>query len=134
VSVTPVARDDDSAEFFDAAARGELLILHCPACGSDNPPQASTCVRCAGPELAPTTAEGSGRLVSWTLVPSRSGDAAQPPTIVGLVELTEGPWLIGNVSEVDPAALEVGYPVGVAFERPTPESEVVPYFVARRSR
>lgn len=133
MTVTPVARDDDSAHFFDAAAHGELLILRCADCDAYSPPSASTCVQCGSLDLAGTAAQGSGRLVSWTIVPPRPPDSTQDPTVVGLVELAEGPWLIGNVSGADPAELEVGFPVRVAFERPSAESEVVPHFLPQNA-
>lgn len=134
MTVTPVARDDDSARFFDAAARGELLVLRCADCDSYSAPSANTCVQCGSLDLAGTAARGSGRLVSWTIVPPRSPDSPQvPPTVVGLIELAEGPWLVGNVSGADPTELEVGLPVRVAFERPSAESEVVPYFLPQNA-
>jgi uncharacterized OB-fold protein len=91
-----VARDEASAEFFAAAARGELLMQRCPASGDVLGPQARTCPSCGSADLDPVVVSGRGTLVSWAVVhqapvPSL---AAPVPYLTAVVELTEGPWLL----------------------------------------
>lgn len=91
-----VARDDASAAFFDAAARGELLVQQCASCATVLPPEARTCFACGSDSLGPTVASGLGTLVSWVIVrqapiPALGGAV---PYASALVELDEGPWLL----------------------------------------
>lgn len=102
----PIERDTKSAPFFDAAARGELLIKRCQHCAQALPPEAVVCTTCAHTDLAWTAAAGTGTLVSWTVVhraPNRAYAELVPYT-VGIVELAEGPWLHGRVLTDTPAA------------------------------
>ena len=84
-------RDDDSVEFFDGTARGELMIKQCEACGHYLRPDAMACSKCHGSELSWTKSSGRGSLVSWIVVHGPTS------AVVGLVELDEGPWLHGRL-------------------------------------
>ena len=92
-------RDSKSAEFFDAAARNELVIKRCHDCGQALPPEEAVCTTCSHTELAWAPAAGTGTLVTWTVV-HRAPNAAYAdvvPYTVGVVELTEGPWLYARI-------------------------------------
>ena len=117
-------RDDESAAFFDGTARGELMIKRCDACGHHVRPVALVCTRCHGRELTWVPASGDGTLVSWVVVHGRDG-----PTVVGIVELDEGPWLDARLVDVDAAGLGVGEPLAVVFV--DAGEEKVPAFTAR---
>ena len=41
----------------------------------------------------------------------------EPPFVVALVELEEGVRMLGNLVDVDPAAVSIGLPVEVVFDR-----------------
>jgi uncharacterized protein len=93
-------RDSKSAEFFDAAARNELVIKRCDRCGQALPPEAAVCTTCGQTELTWTAAAGTGTLVTWTVV-HRAPNAAFAdlvPYTVGVVELAEGPWLYARIA------------------------------------
>ncbi len=105
-----VVRDDDSAEFFEGTARGDLVIKQCDACGHYLRPDAIACSKCHGAALSWAESSGRGSLVSWIVV--HGNDRA----VVGLVELEEGPWLHGRLVDVDTSALSVGDAVEVDFE------------------
>ena len=114
-----VARDSGSAAFFDAAARGELLVQRCSTCGTVLPPEARTCLSCGGVELEPAVVSGLGRLVTWVVVtqapvPVLSGAV---PYVTAVVELDEGPWLMVRLIDADPAGLAVDDRVRVDFVR-----------------
>jgi uncharacterized OB-fold protein len=119
--VVDVVRDDASAEFFDGAARGDLMIKRCDACGHHLRPDSVACSQCRGSQLSWTESSGRGSLVSWIVV-----HADEAATTVGLVELEEGPWLHGRLVDIDGAALSVGQAVEVEFEPAGPES--IPVF------
>ncbi|WP_039939753.1 Zn-ribbon domain-containing OB-fold protein [Streptomyces himastatinicus] len=125
MSVSPLTRDEHSAEFFDAAARGVLLLRWSTECGGYLPPAAVICP-CA--PLAPLEwreASGLGEVVTWTVIPVRGTDAV-PPTVVAYVELAEGPWITVRVRGIDPAKLRAGHPVRIGFETPEGGGETIP--------
>jgi uncharacterized OB-fold protein len=119
-------RDSKSAEFFDAAARNELMIKQCEDCEEALPPEAAVCTTCGTTSLTWIAAVGTGTLVTWTVVhrAPNAGYADLVPYPVGVVELTEGPWLYARVD----GELAVGRPLRVEFVHPT-EAESYPMFV-----
>jgi uncharacterized OB-fold protein len=119
--VADVIRDDDSAEFFDGTARGELMIKRCDTCGHHLRPDSIACSICHGDALSWTDACGRGSVVSWIVV-----HGSESETTVGLVELDEGPWLHARLVGVDTKTLSVGDAVEVDFE--PAGAEAVPVF------
>jgi uncharacterized protein len=110
--VADVLRDEQSAEFFDGTARGELMVKRCETCGHRLRPDAISCSKCHGVDLTWVRATGRGSLVSWIVV---HGSEREPP-VVGLVELDEGPWLHARLVDVDRSSLSVGDLLQVDFE------------------
>lgn len=124
-----VARDDDTAEFLDGAARGEFLIQRCAACGAYSAPQARQCHACRATELSWVAADGAARLVSWAIAHGRpAADGSVATTVLAIAELAEGPWWWSQIAGVaDPAQLTEGQPLRIGFERPD-GSEPIPVF------
>jgi uncharacterized protein len=124
-----VARDDDTAEFLDGAARGEFLIQRCAACGAHSAPQARQCRACRATELCWVPAAGTARLVSWAITHARpAADGSVATTVVAIAELAEGPWWWSQIVDVaDPGRLSEGQPLRIGFERPD-GSEPIPVF------
>ncbi len=121
MSAYRVERDDASARFFDATARGVLLLRRCPGCGAVYAPNRQRCWDRDDLEWA--EASGRGVLVTWAvdhtdpLDPSLAGPDGHT-SVFGFVELAEGPWLQVPIVDADPAALRAGLPVVVGFLRP----------------
>ncbi len=127
MSLASVVRDDFSAPFFDAAARGVLLLRYSPSSREWSEPSAVRCAVTQADDLEWREASGVGSLVSWTITPGRSRDGVTTPdAVIGIVETAEGAWLSLWLPEVDPAALAVGAPVRIGFDRPAEESEFLP--------
>jgi uncharacterized protein len=128
-TLPPVTRDEASAHFFDATAEGRLLLRSCTDCQHIRGPEVPMCTECLSENFEWIDAAGTGHLESWVVVHSRAGaDGVVPtPRIIATVELTEGPWMIGVLTDSDPATITGSLPVVVAFERP-PESESIPVF------
>jgi hypothetical protein len=126
---TALVRDAASAPFFDAAAEGRLLIRRCAACGHWIAPyqrmgaSLERCPACTSDRLEWAEAAGTGSLVTWTVVHDRAGGSERT---VGVVELTEGPWLTSRL-DADPAGLAAGTGLVVGFDRPG-GGEPVPVF------
>jgi uncharacterized OB-fold protein len=104
-----------------------LLIKSCDHCGQALPPNAVVCTTCGRIELSTAPAAGTATLVSWTVeyrAPNFDCVALVPYTI-GLVELTEGPWLYSRIL----GAPSAGMALRAEFVH-TDEGECYPIFVA----
>jgi uncharacterized protein len=112
-----VERDEASAEFFAAAARGELLVQACARSGDVLGPEARTCPSCGSTDLAPAAASGRGTVISWAVVHQAPVPqlAAAVPYVTAVVELAEGPWLMARLVDCDGIELRVGTPVAACF-------------------
>jgi uncharacterized protein len=104
--------------FFDAAARGELVVPRCVACGRYTEPGADVCPVC-GEALIWAAASGDGVVFSYAVVhqvfdPALAGDV---PYVIALVDLAEGPRLVTRLVGLDTARPSVGAPVRVTFAR-----------------
>jgi len=119
----------ESAPFWEGALAGELRIPRCPETGRlFFPPREASPF---APHRAPEWAVVSGRGRIWSFVvphpPLLPAFAALAPYNVVAVALDEASEvrLVGNlvarpggpIGEVDPATIEIGAPVRVAFER-----------------
>lgn len=109
--------------FFAAAARHELAIPRCEACGRLNwtPPEA--CRACACERLTWSVVSGRARLFSWARVERAWVKAYRPiaPYTTGIVTLEEDPALrlVTLVVEAEPEALRAELPMQAVF-RPLP--------------
>jgi uncharacterized OB-fold protein len=124
----PVERDAASAGFFDAAARGELLLRRAPD-GQVFGPQDDVDARLGADDLEPLVASGDATLVSWAVVHQAPLPwlAGAVPYVCAVVELAEGPWLtvrlVGVDAAADPGALAAGQPLRVRFVASGPAEE-----------
>jgi uncharacterized OB-fold protein len=132
----PVERDAASAGFFDAAARGELLLRRAPD-GEVFGPQDDVGARFGTGDLEPLVASGDATLVSWAVVHQAPLPwlAGAVPYVCAVVELAEGPWLtvrlVGVDVGADPGALVAGQPLRVRFVASGPADgpgETLPVF------
>jgi uncharacterized OB-fold protein len=128
--VGPVRRDGDTAEFFDAAARGAFLIRRCGQCQTATEPQARTCPSCGAADLRHEEASGRARVVSWSITPGPPGDdGSAPRTVLVIAELDEGPWWWSQLVDADPDAMREGQRLQIEFARSGEhDSETVPVF------
>jgi uncharacterized OB-fold protein len=141
--------DEESAPFFDFAARGELRIQACADCGVRRMPPRPRCDRCGSFEGRWDLMSGSG--IVWSFVvphpPLLPAYAEVAPYNVVLVELDDDPTirLVGNVvsepgaalDSVDPSLVTIGMSVQVAFPDPVDDGEgpvVLPRWVPAGDR
>ncbi|MDQ7783615.1 MAG: Zn-ribbon domain-containing OB-fold protein [Desulfomonilaceae bacterium] len=90
-------------EFKQGLAEGELPGLKCEECGEGIVPPSAVCTACGSTRLSRTSFAGKGSIRTFTVI--RVGpEGFTPPYIVALVELDEGPWVLGNLVGVDAAS------------------------------
>ena len=139
MSVGPVARDQATAEFFDAAAAGQFLLRRCPA-GHFSEPAAAQCTTCTSTDLHWIPAGGGATLVSWAVTWTRpSGGDPPSRTVLVIGELDEGPWWWtqlatgaagdGGPGACDEVMLTAGQRLRLEFGRADGDHEAVPFFV-----
>jgi len=101
--------------FYDACARGELILQHCQHCSHVLFYPRTHCDACQSEQLVWQGASGAGVIASYTVV--RRGVSAdfEAPYVIALVDLVEGPRMMSQIVDVDFDALAVGLSVAVDF-------------------
>ncbi len=117
-----------NAEFYAYLAKGELRLQRCSACGAFRHPPRHRCAACGSLDATWELASRRGRLFSWTVTHRPVDPAFTPPYVVAVVELEEGPRLVGTTR--DDVELALDAPVVVEIE---PVSEAVGFVWFRRA-
>lgn len=134
----PDLEDERTAEFFAAAARGELVVPRCDSCDAYVWYPEKRCPSCDGDAFTWTAVSGRGRLFSWAVVERAFLPAFEEmvPFVTALVALEEDAAvrIVSYVVDCEPAALEFEQPVQAVFRPLTfptvpDRSVVVPMFV-----
>ena len=96
-------------DYDEALKQNRLLGLKCKKCGTVTTPPKMVCRECAGSDLEITELKGTGKIQTFTTVyvPSE-GREDETPYIIVLVELDEGPWIMGNLAGIDPNSADMG--------------------------
>jgi uncharacterized OB-fold protein len=108
--------DEVNREFWSSAARGNLLIQECPHCHHRQFYPRALCTKC-GDNPGWLECSGRGAVHTFTIVrqmgmrPFRD----ELPYVVAMVQLDEGPMMMGNVTGIDPEQVRIGMPVEVYF-------------------
>lgn len=107
-----------NAEFYAHCARGELRFQRCGACGTWRHPPRYRCGACGSADWSWERSSGAGRVFSWTVTHQALDPAYadELPYAVVVVELDEGPRLVGNLRGLAPSDLRLDLPVVVEFE------------------
>jgi uncharacterized OB-fold protein len=101
----------ETAEFWNAANEGRLLLRHCDACKSAHHFPRTICPHCGSD--ATRWIESPGRGVVYTLSVMRRGTPV--PYAMAYVTLEEGVTMMTNIVECDLDAIRIGDPVQVTF-------------------
>jgi uncharacterized OB-fold protein/acyl dehydratase len=107
----------DTRFFWDGTRAGELRIQRCGTCGALRHPPGPMCPSCHSVARDHVKAAGRGAVYSYVVHHHPPVPGREPPFVVGLIELEEGVRMVGNVVGCPPAAVHIGMPVHVTFER-----------------
>jgi uncharacterized OB-fold protein len=116
----PLPMPNEDTEAYWAACRdGKLVVPKCGACGHRFLPPACLCPRCLSTRVSYEKVSGKGRVHSFIVVhrPQHPAFFPDAPYNVAIVELEEGPRMHGRIIDLDNAAITVGMPVEVAFQK-----------------
>jgi len=90
--------------YNEALKRDKLLGLKCKACGTINVPPKMVCGKCTSPDMEVAELSGKGKIQTFTTVyVAPEGREAEAPYTIVMVELDEGPWIMGNLIDIDPS-------------------------------
>ena len=91
-------------DYNEALKKDKLLGLKCQQCGVITIPPKIACRKCASTDLEIAQLKGKGEIRTFTVVNvAPEGRECEVPYIIVLVELDEGPWVMGNLIDIDPA-------------------------------
>ena len=118
----------DNAFFWEAVARGELLLQRCASCGRLRHPPGPMCGRCRSTEWDTVASTGRGTVYSYVVHHHPPLPGIELPLIVVLVELEEGVRLVSNLVDAEPDEVAIGQRVQVDF-RNVDDELILPLFV-----
>ncbi len=90
-------------EYNESLKKNKLMGLKCKDCGAITVPPKAVCRKCTGNNLEIVQLKGNGKIQTYTTIfVAAEGRQGEVPYIVTLVELDEGPWIMGNLIDIDP--------------------------------
>lgn len=115
----PVSGNLETRAFWDATARGVLLLSRCDSCTTVIWYSRPHCPECMSTDVS--TFEASGRGVVYSRSITRGGAGAWKPVgpyVLAYVELDEGPRILTNIVGCNVDDVAIGMPVRVVFDGP----------------
>lgn len=116
------AMNEETVAFWDATAKGQLLLKQCRDCGEFHWYPRSKCPFCHSLNTTWVESAGTGVIYSYSVM-----RRAKPNYALVYVTLDEGVTLMSNMVDCDFDALAIGQRVKVKFED-TGNDCAVPYF------
>lgn len=90
-------------EYNENLKQGRLSGLKCSGCGEVSAQPRLICAGCGGSQLETMELKGGGAIQTFTVnFVAAEGRESEVPYIVVIVELDEGPWIMGNLAGVKP--------------------------------
>ena len=87
--------------YTDALREDRLLGLKCNKCGGCTVPPKKVCIECTSEDVDIIELSGKGEIRTFTVI-RVAPEGFEAPYLVGLVELEEGPWLMGTILGIEP--------------------------------
>jgi uncharacterized OB-fold protein len=108
--------------YFDAAARGTLLVKRCTSCGQFHHYPRAMCPFCFADTTEWREASGRGTIYAYSVM-----RRVPAPYALAYVTLEEGVTMMTNIVDCDLDAIRIGQAVRVVF-KPTEGGPPVPMF------
>ena len=113
----------NSKEFYEWCRRGDLRFQRCSDCQAWRHVPREMCAKCGSDEWKWVKSSGKGTVFTWTIA-----ERAMHPAFVDavpyapvIIEMDEGVRLVSELIDCEPADLEVGMRVEVAFAKVSDE-------------
>lgn len=116
----------ETQAYWDAAKDHRLVIQLCADCNEFQFYPRPQCTHCGSRNVKWADASGSATLVSFSVIGRAVSKAYADPnsSILALVRLSEGPQMMSNIVDCDPADLTIGDAVTVVYEDWTDEISI----------
>lgn len=107
----------DSAQFWTSARERALQLQRCDQCGEFRYYPSPICHFCSSDAFTWTPVSGAGTIYSYTILERAKGNPFEGdvPIAIVLVALPEGPVLMSNLVDYDPAELAIGQRVTLDY-------------------
>ena len=107
----------DNAEFYAAAARGELRFQQCTPCGRCRHYPRPVCPYCLSRDFTWQRSSGRGTVYTWTIVRGPTLPAFQDKLPYNVVDvlMDEGVHFVSEVLDCAPEDIRAGMPVEATF-------------------
>ena len=102
----------ETQAFWDAAAKGQLLVKRCTACGRAHHYPRPICPFCGSDRTEWKDATGMGVIYSFSVMRRSS-----PPYVIAYVTLDEGVRMMTNIVDTDLDTIRIGQRVKVVFKK-----------------
>ena len=90
-------------EYNENLKQGRLSGLKCSGYGEVSAQPRLICAKCGGSQLETLELKGSGAIQTFTVnYVAAEGRESEVPYVVAIVELDEGPWVMGNITGLKP--------------------------------
>ncbi|WP_050384465.1 Zn-ribbon domain-containing OB-fold protein [Bradyrhizobium pachyrhizi] len=120
-----IENSPETKPFWDATAAGLFVLPWCRQCQRTHWYPRGVCPYCLSTALDWRESPGEGEIHSFSVNRMR-----KEPYVLAYVALSEGPIMLGNVVDGDPATLSIGRKVKVVF-KPTSGGPPIPFFAVR---
>jgi uncharacterized OB-fold protein len=98
----------DFRTYSKALKRNQLLGLKCQGCGAVTCPPKMVCQHCAGSDQEIVELSGKGEIKTFTITyVAPLGREVESPYTILMVALEEGPWISGNLVDMDPTKVNM---------------------------
>jgi hypothetical protein len=108
--------------FWQATKEHRLVMQRCTECGEFVWTPQLVCRNCLTETLEWTPVSGRGTIYSFVVIHRAATPAFKAPYAIVVVQVDEGPYILSDMVEVDPADVRIGMPVEVTFENAGPVS------------
>ena len=112
----------ETQAYWDAAAKGKLMLKYCTACKQHHHYPRAICPHCFSDKTEWRDASGKGTIYSYTVM-----RRAPVPYAIAYVTLDEGIAMLTNIVDCDFDQLKIGQKVSVVF-KPTDGGTPMPMF------
>ena len=122
-SITAPSLNIGDEVYFDAAAKGKLMVKRCADCGKYHHYPRALCPFCMSDKTEWNEARGTGTIYSYS-VTRRAGPVVYT---IAYVTLDEGVSMLTNIVDCDHDTIRIGQKVKVVF-KPADEGMAIPMF------
>ena len=112
-----------SKEFYQWCRRGDLRFQRCTECQVWRHVPREMCAKCGSDEWKWVKSSGKGTVFTWTVAerPMHPAFVESVPYAPVVIEMDEGVRIVSEVIDCEPADLEIGMRVEVAFAKVSDE-------------